>query len=199
MKEVMTATDQVLTKEQSYRRWQDGIYGNKLRAWRTVREWEASGFQGSVVLRTLLSIGGSGSCRYNLSPEEVGPIVDGWEALGIPTESIMVNEAAPDEIVLLQGEYLNDFYVVDNNLVWADFLYSREKRQMRDALKAAPERSRGLRTGLLLKMAMTPASHESWLRLLDEYPGHVLEVSVYDSCLGDVPGCNALVWEVRKY
>ena len=27
----------------------------------------------------------------------------------------------------------------------------------------------------------------------------VIEVSVYDCCLGDLPGRNALVWEVRRY
>jgi len=56
-----------------------------------------------------------------------------------------------------------------------------------------------LRSDLLLKLAMTPASHEDWNLLLERYPGHVLEVSVYDRCLGDTPGRNALVWEVREY
>jgi len=46
---------------------------------------------------------------------------------------------------------------------------------------------------------MTPSSHDDWNELLERYPGHVLEVSIYDRCLGDLPNRNSLVWEVRKY
>jgi hypothetical protein len=51
----------------------------------------------------------------------------------------------------------------------------------------------------MLKATMTPASHDDWLLLIDKYPKHVIEVSIYDCCLGDMPGRNALVWEVRRY
>jgi hypothetical protein len=187
----------VLSKGLNYRLWQGGMFGNKLRAWRTVAEWEASGFAGEVVLRTVA--GGGGPCLYNLRPEDVSTDVKGWIACGIPLDHIMVNEAAPDEDVILQGEYLNDIFTLDGEAGWGWFHYSRAKAQMRDALVMAPERARCLRSDLLLKLAMTPASHDDWQLLLEKYPGHVLEVSVYDRCLGDVPGRNALVWEVRKY
>ena len=187
----------VLSKPQNYRLWQGGAFGNKLRAWRTVAEWRESGFGGMVVLRTVM--GGNGPCRYNLNPEEVDAVVDTWLALDIPLDRIMVNEAAPDGDVILQGEYLNDIYTVDGEAGWGYFRYSRARTQMRDALAAAPEVAHRLRSDLLLKLAMTPSSHEDWTRLLEQYPGHVLEVSIYDRCLGDIPGRNALVWEVRKY
>jgi hypothetical protein len=191
-------SDSVLSKLQNYRLWQDGAFGNKLRSWRTVDEWRDSGFDGKVVLRTLLE-GGGGPCRYNLLPEEVDSVVDCWLALDIPPAMIMVNEAAPDTDVILQGEYLNDIYAMDGEAGWGYFRYSRVRAQMRDALAAAPEVAQRLRSDLLLKLAMTPASHEDWNLLLGQYPGHVLEVSIYDRCLGDTPGRNALVWEVRKY
>jgi hypothetical protein len=70
---------------------------------------------------------------------------------------------------------------------------------MRDALAEAPETSTGLASDLLLRSVMTPLSYEDWRLLLDRHPGHVLEVSVYEHCLGDTPGRNALVWEVRRY
>ena len=190
--------DPVLSKPQNYRLWQGGAFGNKLRAWRTVDEWRESGFDGMVVLRTLME-GGGGPCRYNLPPEEVDAIVDTWLALGIPLDKIMVNEAAPDGDVILQGEYLNDIYVMDEEAGWGYFKYSRARAQMRDALATAPETAQRLRSDLLLKLAMTPASHDDWNLLLGQYPGHVLEVSIYDRCLGDTPGRNALVWEVRRY
>ena len=190
--------DPVLSKTQNYLLWQGNAFGNKLRSWRTVDEWRRSGFEGEVVLRTLLD-GGGGPCRYNLASEEVDSVVDGWLALDIPPDRIMVNEAAPDGDVILQGEYLNDIYVMDGEAGWGYFKYSRARAQMRDALAAAPEVAQRLRSDLLLKLAMTPASYDDWNLLLERHPGHVLEVSIYDRCLGDVPGRNALVWEVRKY
>jgi hypothetical protein len=111
----------------------------------------------------------------------------------------MVNEAAPDGSMLIQGEYLNDISVVGDKVIWGWFLYSRAQPQMRQALAEAPERAHGLRADLLLRMAMTPSSYDDWLLLIERYPGHAIEVSVYDRCVGDIPGRNALVWEVRRY
>ena len=187
----------VLNKSQNYQLWQSGVFGNKLRAWRTLEEWRASGFTGLVVLRTLM--GGGGLCRYNLNPLELEALWQKWVFDGIPADKIMINEAAPDEQVILQGEYLNDVFVINGSAGWGYFYYSRHRAQMRDALRAAPEKTQNLRADLLLRLAMTPASYEDWLSLLDQFPGHVFEVSVYDQCLGDTPHRNALVWEVRRY
>jgi hypothetical protein len=187
----------VLTKRQNYSLWQGGAFGNKLRAWRTVEEWRDSGFAGRVVLRMVE--GGKGPCRYNLLPDEVESVVHDWITMGITSDQIMVNEAAPDHDVILQGEYLNDIYALDGKVGWGYFRYSRHRSQMRDALAAASEVSHGLRSDLLLKLAMTPSSYDDWNGLIERYPGHVLEVSIYDRCLGDIPGRNSLVWEVRRY
>jgi hypothetical protein len=189
----------VLTKKQNYRLWQGGAFGNKLRAWRTVDEWRASGSVGiRVVLRILLSFGG-GPCRYNLLPDDVEGVVAEWTAAKIPREAIMVNEAAPDTVVVLQGEYLNDVLGARDDFHYGHLFYSRVAQYMHVALRQKSEWASGLRADLLLRGTMTPSSYEDWRVLLDQYPGHVLEVSVYDRCLGDVPGRNALVWEVRRY
>lgn len=186
----------ILNKRENFRLWQSGAFGNKLRAWRTPDEWLDSDFRGQVVLRSLMD--GGGPCEYNLTREQAHRSILRWEEAGVPRERIMVNEAAPDQCVLLQGEYLNDIHLGDAPN-WGYFYYSRVRAQMRDALKAAPEVSCGLRSDMLLRLAMTPSSYEDWLVLLERYHGHVFEVSIYDRCLGDVPGRNALVWEVRRY
>jgi len=187
----------ILTKQQNYRMWQGGEFGNKLRSWRTVDEWRASGFAGKVVLRTLMQ--GGGPCRYGLGHGEVDGVVASWLADGIPRDRIMVNEEAPCGEAILQGEYLEDIFVIDGEASWGYFLHSRARAQMRDALRRAPEVAWGLRADMMLRQAMTPSSYEDWRLLLDRHGGHVLEVSVYGHCLGDIPGRNALVWEVRKY
>jgi len=188
----------VLTKKQNFRLWQGGEFGNKLLAWRTVSDWRASGFAGSVVLRVLLPVGG-GPTLYNVRPNEVDGVVREWTRSGVPLEDIMVNEAAPDRDVVLQGEYLNDVYGAGDDVSWGYFLHSRVVRHMRDALAERSGVVCGLAADVMLRQAMTPSSHEDWLLLLDRYPGHVLEVSIYGRCLGDTPWRNTLVWEVRRY
>jgi hypothetical protein len=186
----------IVDKRMNYSLWRSGAFGNKLRVWRSMDEWRNSGFAGLVVLRSLMD--GGGPCEYSLAPEQVEESVRRWLANGHPPDRIMFNEEASDQHVLLQGEYLNDIHLGGSSY-WGYFHYSRVKTQMRDALKAAPELAQGLRSDLMLRLAMTPSSYEDWLLLLDRYHGHVFEVSIYERCLGDIPGRNALVWEVRKY
>ena len=190
----------ILTKKQNYALWQSGAFGNKLRAWRTVEEWQASDYLGPVSLRTLGL--GNGPCRYDVPRFEVFSVISWWvDCFDIPRDSIMLNESAPDDAVVLQGEYLNDIPLYTESLEaqWGYFLHSCAKCKMLDALRLAPAVSTGLRSDLLIREAMSPSSHDDWQILLERYPGHVFEVSIYDRCLGDVPGRNALVWEVRRY
>ena len=184
----------ILTKKQNYALWQSGAFGNKLRAWRTIEAWRKSNFSGLVVLRMLFKEGDH-LCRYNLDPSDVEQTLIDWSIYsGFSSAETMVNEAAPDQDVILQGEYLND-----PGLCWGYFLHSRSRMHMRDALKHNPVETRGLRSDLILRLAMTPSSYDDWQILLERYPGHVFEVSIYDRCLGDIPNRNALVWGVRKY
>jgi len=183
----------ILTKKQNYQLWQSGAFGNKLRAWRTVDAWLRSGFTGLVALRALLPAGG-GPCKYNLSRKEAIAVACLWDQFNVaPYESIMVNEMGPDDAILLQGEYLNDA------LCLGYFLHSWVRQPMRIALAEKSEVAQGLRSDLILRSAMTPSSYADWQLLLEQYPNHVLEVSIYERCVGDIPGRNAFVWEVRRY
>jgi hypothetical protein len=188
-----------LSKIQNYALWRSGEYGNKLRAWRSYDEWSKSGFSGLVALRTLGP--GGGPCIYDLYPSSVKFHYEILLRTGISANQIMFNEMAPNSIgsIILQGEYLNDIFTLNDIVCWSYFYYSRAQHPMRDALKKSPEIAVNMKADLLLRLAMTPASYEDWLGLLDKYYGHVLEVSVFDHCLGDTPNRNALVWEVRKY
>jgi hypothetical protein len=118
----------IRNKRQNYDLWQRGAFGNKLRAWRSVEEWQASGFGGLVVLREMGR--GGGRCLYNVEPDAVFDSLLVWAVEGVPLDRVMVNEAAPDQYAILQGEY-------DNEL-WGCFYYSRCAKHMRDALKVAP-------------------------------------------------------------
>lgn len=179
-------------KAQNYKLWVSGALGNRLRSWRTHEEYLTSRFGGRVVLRYLGECGGRW-CKYNLRRDEVDPTIKGWLREGAELKRVMFNEAAPDQHVTLQGELWNGG---DN---WNYFHHSFARLHMRAALAAAPERSCGLRTEFLLRSHMTFSSYADLQVLRELYPDHVLEIGVYSVCVGDIPGRNALVWEVRRY
>lgn len=191
--------DPILTKEHNYRLWQSGAFGTRLRSWRTVKDWRASGFNGLIVLRQLVV--GTANCRYHLRPDQVDDVIAEWLAGGVPAQNIMVNEAAPDgDHILLQGEYFDDAFG-DGHLATIPgyLLYSTRPLQMRLALREESSHACGLQADMLLRGCMTPSSYEDFRSILSLYPRPVVEVSIYDCCVGDVPGRNALVWEVRMY
>lgn len=182
----------VLSKEQNYRLWKAGMYGNRLRTWRTHEEYLASGFGGHIVLRYLGAAGG-GWCRYNVPPERVRDVLAEFVGEGADPKLVMYNEAAPDKKVRVQGELWN------GGDQWNHFFHSFARMHMRPALITAPQTSSGLRTEHLLRSNMTPSSYEDLNVLRERFLDHVFEISIYDVCLGDTPGRNSLVWEIRRY
>lgn len=190
---------EVLDKAQSFRLWRTGAYGNKLRAWSTVGEYLRSDFRGKVALRSRRG-GGGQFCVYDVPPWEVPLAWGDLVAEGADPDDVMVNEAAPDQHVVLQGEYWNGSYLGRDGYPRSCYLfYSRTQDQMRAALIRAPEVAEGLRADLMIEQVMSPGSREDWEDLKARFPEHVFELSVYDVFLGDVPRRNALVWEVRRY
>jgi hypothetical protein len=186
----------VLTKRENYEHWQSGSYGNKLRSWRTVKEWRASGFAGKVALRQLGR--GGGGCVYHLDRSTLDAALLNWKLSGVSDEAIMVNEQAPD-CLLIQGEYRNEVLVIDGETHHGLFFHSRAHKQMREALVDGAAMAYDHQADLMLRHLMSPSSYDDWLMLIEQYPDHVLEVSVYDMFVGDQPNRNALVWEIRKY
>ena len=183
----------ITSKEINYALWTTGGFGNRLRAWRSFEAWCESGFNGRVALRELGKAGG-GQCAYNLDSAQVWPYYLHWiYEDGIDPGNIMFNEAAPDWRVQLQGELWTGG---DNE---GYFLHTFARAQMRPALKLQQHVSTGLRTRMLLKGYCTPSSWADLEVLIERYPDHVIEISIYSGTLGNTPGRNALVWEVRKY
>jgi hypothetical protein len=185
----------VTTKRLNYELWTSGAYGNRLRAWRSVAQWRRSGFAGRVALRVLGDTG-DGLCRYDLIPEAASFLYRLWVSQGIRSEDVVVCEMAPDHRLVVVGEYHHD-PLPDGS--FRHFFYSLVKKSMRVALREGGRVATGLRATEILRQSMTDRSWEDFGELVLAYPGHVAEVSVYDHCLGDLPGRNALVWEVRRY
>lgn len=190
----MDVTTPVRSKRENWRRASAGLYGNRLRSWDTLADLRASGWVGTVTVRTLL--GGGGPCVYDVPADRVEAVL---ADLGLPEEAVCFNQGAVDSAVILQGEYLNDVVRVDGRTYDGALRFSTVKLKMRDALRAGERTAYGLAAREALRANMTPSSWADFEALLELYPGHVLEVSTYEGTLGDVPGRNTIVWEIRKY
>jgi len=179
----------VTSKARNHANFRRGVYGNRLRSW-TLEEWRPGLIEGNVVLR-YLGEGGGGPCLYDVRQGDVELEVDRLTLGGFERRRFTVNERAPDHRVVIQGEHLNE--------PGGSVRYTTVRAQMRDALREESlevDEWRGFR---LLTSPMTPSSREDYLALLERFPNHALEVSVYEGNLGDLPGRNAIVWEVRVY
>lgn len=180
----------ILTKRQNYELCHTGAYGNRVRQWDSIDAWKASGYDGLLALRTALEHGG-GPKTFGVGPQFVEEWVEYWALdFGIRRDQIRLAEMA-DGRRILQGQYANDFT--------GEFLHTFETGPMPEALARSHAHAFGLRSLLLLRGAMTPSSFADFEVLLGQYPDHVFEISIWESCIGDIPGRNAIVWEVRKY
>lgn len=110
-----------------------------------------------------------------------------------PEEFWYISGMAPHTRNLLQGE-------LTNLNGWWELYYSTVKDlPMREALAKEAKTIRGLSAKMKLRGVMNPLSYD-WLEvLLDRYPGHAIEFSVFDKHWGNLPGYNTVFWEVRDY
>jgi hypothetical protein len=98
---------------------------------------------------------------------------------------------APTEQTLIQGE-------VQRGVGGLDLTYTTVTKPMRDALREKTEHIHGIQATRLLQYFMNEYSWDWLLTLLDRYPDHVIEFSVYGCEWGTVPGHNTVFWEIRK-
>jgi len=169
--------------------WLAGGFGNKLRAWRSAEAFIRDGCPCTVMLRYISNRGGQGPCEYPVAGGDVAERVKVWTARGMDPERLWLNEMAPDHRLCINGELRDDWY----------FYHSRLKLPMREALRKGGAHMQGLQTRYTLQTLMTPASWSDLTALLELYPGHIVELSVYEVLLGDLRGRNTIVWEVRNY
>jgi hypothetical protein len=169
--------------------WAAGGFGNKLRTWGTLQAFEADGCPCDVGLRYTSGRGGRGPCEYYIPRLQVAERVRAWIAGGCKPELITICEMAPDHRLLINGELSDNWH----------FFHSRLKLPMREALAKGGAPMYGLQTRYTLRTLLTPSSWEDLIALIDLYPDHVIELSVYDTLVGDLRGRNMIPWEVRKY
>jgi len=175
----------VRTKSDFLRRWQKGEFGNRLRVWENINEIDCP------LVGIRYKIQESKFMVYGVARSDVAERVSAMVSQGASRELFYFGEAAPDEDLILQGE-------LQQSVGHYDLCYSTVKDRMRVAMKHQQYCS-GLQVVHTLRNHCTEGSYHDLMQLLEDYPDHIVEFSVYRYCLGDTPGRNTLIWEVRKY
>lgn len=175
----------ILNKSIYYRRWLSGEFGNRPMAWSNLKDLEKSSYVGPVNIRHIIP--GSPHVKLGIPKSQCRKIIN---ESGVPENEFKFNEPMPDDTLIIQGEVMED-----HRGLW--LTYSKEKASMRVAMQN-PLHCRGLSAKMLLQQACDSSSYD-WIRaLLDDFPSHVVEFSVFRSKVGNLQN-NTIIWEVRAY
>lgn len=181
----------ILTKKQMYALYESGAFGNHLRLWSDLDSFLKSDYQGSFTLRYRGTSPGYFGL-YNITRETLQDrLSEAAKEKPLELARITVNESAPDDRLLIQGE-------VQRGIYGLELTYSQEKVKMRIGMEN-PSFATGLKAVLILKHFMSPDDWDDLNLLLDTYEGAVVEFSTYEMDLGSCPHRRTIFWEVRHY
>jgi hypothetical protein len=175
------------TKDDFYRRYVLGEFGNKPRTWASYEDLRDDGHHGLVCGRDMEP---GGKFLYRVHTDVVRKLVEAGDDNG--PRRMRFNEAMPDEDVVLQGN------------VWHDgqlrLEYSRQEGiSHREAVRQPHVRqAEGLLAVSLLRTFLDPSSYDDIQELLDDYEGAIIEFSAYGRKVGLLHR-NTVIWEVRGY
>lgn len=184
----------VETKRQAFALYHGGRFGNKLRTWDTVRDFVYSGYSGPVTMRYKGTVTGKAWYAYNVNSKEVADRAKTWITQGADPMLIVVNESAPDERLILQGELIHTHrgYCLIRR-------FDKVKMRVAMTLSGMDDEVVGITAIGTLRHVCTGSSFDDLMELCELYPDSVIEFSVYAMCLGNCRGRNTIVWEVRNY
>lgn len=182
----------VRNKRENYALLKAGRFGSRLRHWANEAELAADPYGGKVGIRSW-RVGFR--TIFGLPQAEVAARLDALEAEGQPREWFYLSEMAPDEHIVLQGEFFDGSSC--GAFANRHLTYSTVQAPMKPALAAETRYAEGAASEAILRSAMFPASWDDFVAIRESYPDAAIEFSCYSICLGDRPHRNTLFWEVR--
>ena len=180
----------VATKAEYLRLANLGYMGNQKSSWDTPEAAIASGYAGMVMVRYREP--NSPFMRADVAMVDAPAVIDGFVAAGADRSKLYLTHMTSAVGRRINGElwrgpggiYLN---------------YATAQTHLRAALDQAGrhvERSAAL---AVVRWACCPSSYDDLMTLLEVYPDAVIEFTAYDREIGNVPGRNTIIWEVRNY
>ena len=190
------------SKTKFYDLYEKGIFGNKLRSWENLDEFKKVIEQGvlenprSVTLRSKQQNTGLFT-KYNILLKDIDKIVEELILLGSEKEWIRINESAPDEFLLIQGEF-GHLESIGKNKPEYHLTYNTRKGKMRDCMVDALKIS-GIQARQIMEQYLNYNSFNDIMDLVNLYPSHIIEFSTYSINLGNCKNRNTIIWEIRQY
>jgi len=181
---------EVRNKTEFYKFYKQGKFGNKALTWETLQELEESNFTKKICIRGL-GIART-TVKYYIPQNQLTKEINKYAKQGIPMDKLKFNEAMPDENLLIQGEVR----LSENHI---DLTYTTKKEPMNTAFEKEQLHTNGLKAITILKQHLSPSSYADLQILLETYPNSVIEFSSYSCPVGNIPGRNTVIWEVRNY
>jgi hypothetical protein len=186
----------ITTKEAFRAAWLAGTLGNRPRVWASEAAIIADGYTGELSIRVHAS--SSQHSRYRVPVTRLVEVATELRQAG--ARDLWFNESAPDDCLLIQGEYYHGGSI--NARVLNRYLhYSTESVKMKEAFAYGKQtfHSEGLATDVVLSTLMSPRAWDDFQLLRERYEEHTIEFSVYGREVGVLPFNNTLIWEVRNY
>lgn len=183
----------VTNKSQMYDLLAKGEFGNTTKQFFSYREWFYSGDSYKFHSWGIRTLTPGGPFFPYVEGIDVMDICNRLSKLGYKINiSPMVDDAAN---VTLWA----DVYDSPTGLKVYGIEYPGKGASWRALMPSKGRQWVGITSHLMLKKHLNESSYADLEALRDKYPGHVYELSALDRNLGQIPGRNAVIWEVRTY
>lgn len=195
-------SDVIRNKVDMYRRLAAGEFGNTIRQWFCVEEWEAYvskriEYAGEMPpalaswgVRTLTP---GGPCLLYCPFTLVRPTVQEFERAGH-----RVNISQMIDVIYTITAWL-EVWDSPTGLVVEGIEYPARGDSWRARMPVDRRAWQGTAAKMILRKHLNPNAMDDLESLIARYPGHVIELSACEECVGVVPDRNAVVWECRQY
>lgn len=182
---------EIRSKRQFFELWRAGCLGNRPRLFETLDEALASGLP-KIGFRQLGKAGGG---AWELAPREHLPYVHArWTRLHSP---FLMDGSVPNDKTLIQGELcqtdrgLYAFVAVSPSVGLEPMRLTMAKGLHRSYWRAE--------ANALMRRYIDASSLDDIRDLFDLYPDAVIEFAAFAVNVGNIPGRNTIIWEVRNY
>lgn len=181
--------DPIVSKGRMYSLLQSGQLGNTNPTYPSLEQWRKRPFP-SESAKWGVRFRKSGDPRMRLDIPE--PEVEDY-VLRSGEQDVTSISSMVDQWLVWRG------HIVDSDtgiVTWGGF--GRPELKWRQFLSGHAVETQGVSALCLLKGILNDNSFDDIQLLLQQYPGHAIEMTTMDRCYGTVPGRNAVIWEVRS-
>lgn len=183
----------VRNKRQMYSLLSQGAFGNTIRQYFDLVEWQSCPYAQSIYLWGVRTLTPGGPCLLYCPRGAVPATVRQYEDRGHRVNlSVMIDD-------LVRVTLLADIYDSPTGLLVYGIEYPPQGASWRALMPSQGKQHTGLAAHNLLRRHLNECSLADLEALRENYSGHVYELSACDRPFGTVPGRNAVLWECRRY